>query len=87
MRPFAPRQPELEEAASSHPPYSAIRHSNEPGHPLLSLQRKIGNQAMLRLLQTDRDFVIQGRITPPAMRFMGHYWINIAVIPAFPVIR
>ncbi len=71
MRPFAPRQPELEEAASSHPPYSAIRHSNEPGHPLLSLQRKIGNQAMLRLLQTDRDFVIQGRITPPRDEIHG----------------
>jgi hypothetical protein len=82
MRTFAQKQNQPQKPLSSIPArsHTAILGPNHHTHPILHLQRTIGNQAVQRMLQTNAEELKAG-LTGTASPLFGHDFSRIPVHP------
>ena len=76
MKTFAQKQNQLQKQRSSSFSRSNTLGTNHPASPLLYLQQAVGNQAVLRLLQTHAENLKAGLPSTASPRF-GHYFSRI----------
>src|SRR5262245_57346388 len=85
MRTFAQKQNQSQRSVAPSPAGSITRtsRSNRHTHPILHLQRMIGNQAVQRLLQTNPEEIETASVTTASTRDVR----NVSWAPLHPTPR